>query len=93
MALSNGAIIVIVMVCCGAFTCCLGAVGWIYRRQDSDGRGINYGWRPTNTQSDYMRDIRQKNQEGMFHAARYCERTSNSQPPRSDLTSDITNFS
>ncbi|THY58735.1 hypothetical protein D6C99_02126 [Aureobasidium pullulans] len=88
MALSNGAIIVIVIVCCGAFVCCLGAVGWVYRRQDYDQRGVNYGWRPTNNQNDYMREIRSKNQEGMFHAARYHERALSSQPSRSDFTSD-----
>ncbi|KEQ78618.1 hypothetical protein M438DRAFT_170999 [Aureobasidium pullulans EXF-150] len=86
MALSNGAIIVIVIVCCGAFVCCLGAVGWVYRRQDYDQRGVNYGWRPTNNQNDYMREIRSKNQEGMFHAARYHERALSSQPSRSDFT-------
>ncbi|KEQ93714.1 hypothetical protein AUEXF2481DRAFT_41453 [Aureobasidium subglaciale EXF-2481] len=88
MALSNGAIIVIVIVCCGAFVCCLGAVGWVYRRQDFDQQGVNHGWQPTNDQSDYMREIRQKNQKGMLHAARYHKRSLSSQPSRSDFTSD-----
>ncbi|KAI5196190.1 hypothetical protein E4T38_08642 [Aureobasidium subglaciale] len=89
MALSNGAIIVIVIVCCGAFVCCLGAVGWVYRRQDFDQQGVNHGWQPTNDQSDYMREIRQKNQKGMLHAARYHKRSLSSQPSRSDFTTVV----
>ncbi|KAG9663934.1 hypothetical protein KCU95_g632, partial [Aureobasidium melanogenum] len=88
MALSNGAIIVIVIVCCGGFVCCLAAMGLFYRRRENnEPTFINHGWRPTNDQTDYMREIRQKNQKGMFHVARYHERALSSQASRSDFTS------
>jgi hypothetical protein len=92
MALSNGTIILIVMVCCGAFVCCLGAVGWIFLRPDYARRGIDYGWRPTNIQDDYMRKVRHKNHEDMFHTVRYYERTPRSQTSGSNLTSDVTSL-
>lgn len=87
MALSNGAIIVIVIVCCGGLVCCLAAMGLFYRKQTNNEQIVNHGWRPTNDQNDYMREIRHKNQKGMFHAARYHERALSSQASRSDFTS------
>ncbi|KAH0367280.1 hypothetical protein KCU65_g4687, partial [Aureobasidium melanogenum] len=88
MALSNGAIIVIVIVCCGAFVCCLAAMGLFYRRREhNEPAYINHGWRPTNDQNDYMREIRSKNQKGMFHVARYHERALSSQASRSTFSS------
>lgn len=90
MALSNGAIIVIVIVCCGGLVCGMGAMGWIYHRQDFDQRGVNYGWRPSDTQGEYMREIRQQNQKDMFHVSRYRERDlSSTFASRSDLRSDL----
>lgn len=86
MALSNGAIIVIVIVCCGGFVCCLAAMGMFYRRQNANDVRITHGWRPTNDQTDYMREIRHKNQKGMFHAARYHERSLSSQASHSDIS-------
>jgi hypothetical protein len=79
MPLSAGATIVLVIVGCGAFICCVGAMGWFYRRENPNERGTNYGWRPSNDQGDYMREIRQKNAQGLFHVARYHDRASSSQ--------------
>ncbi|KAG9660964.1 hypothetical protein KCU64_g2859, partial [Aureobasidium melanogenum] len=89
MTLSNGFIIVIVIVCCGALVCCLGAMGWVYHRQDFDQRGVDYGWRPTNTQAEYMREIRERNQKDMSHAMRYHKRALSSQPSGSNLTRSL----
>ncbi|KEQ77750.1 hypothetical protein M436DRAFT_36844 [Aureobasidium namibiae CBS 147.97] len=83
MALGAGATIALVIVGCGAFVCCLGAIGWFYRREDPNERGTNYGWRPSNDQGDYMREIRQKNHKGLFHVARYHDRASSSQGSQS----------
>ncbi|THY06463.1 hypothetical protein D6D01_09896 [Aureobasidium pullulans] len=69
MALSNGAIIIIVIVCCGGLVCSMGAMGWIYHRQDFDKRGAAYGWRPTDSQGEHMRSVRQRHHENMMHTA------------------------
>jgi hypothetical protein len=78
MALSAGLTIFLVILGCGAFVCVLGAVGWFYRREDPNEHGTNHGWRPSNDQGDYMREIRQKNHKGLFHVARYHDRASSS---------------
>lgn len=85
MALTNSAYIVIVIVCCGALVCCLAAVGWVYRRGDYDPRGVNYGWRPTDVQADYMREVREQNQRDMLHGRRYYKRSLSSQPSTHDV--------
>ncbi|KAI4849034.1 hypothetical protein E4T44_03587 [Aureobasidium sp. EXF-8845] len=78
MALSAGLTIFLVILGCGAFVCILGAVGWFYRREGPNEHGTNHGWRPSNDQGDYMREIRQKNHKGLFHVARYHDRASSS---------------
>jgi hypothetical protein len=86
MALGAGATIAVVILCCGFFVVCLGAVGYFYRRTDK-GEGVSHGWRPSNVQGEYMREVRRKNHEGMMHSARYHERDSRVVPSRSDFTS------
>lgn len=67
MPLSASATIVLALACCALVLSMIAAVGAFYQRRNGSS---DTGFRPTNDQADYMRQVRRMNVASLFHSSR-----------------------